>query len=93
MKIEHTPGPWVVSGDYIQAEIEAEKENYDEAWICQWGAYSNKANANLIAAAPDLIEALENLAEHVENKDGNFTMRAHFLKEAFAAINKARGKA
>jgi hypothetical protein len=56
-------------------------------------AGEREANARLIAAAPELLEALENLAEHIDSKSGDFAMRAHFLKEAFAAIAKARGQA
>ncbi len=68
MRPKHTPGPWVINGD----EIHDRKMHRDEhgAWI---GDRPNRivtidyimpeetadANAALIAAAPELLEALE----------------------------------
>ena len=53
---KHTPGPWIVDTDYIIQDGGTSDENTiaivgdQEEW---------KANAHLIAAAPDLLEALE----------------------------------
>lgn len=57
----HTPGPWRIDsktrfGDYTIAAGDSVK-------TCEFIAKTqNEANANLIAAAPDLLEALEDAA-------------------------------
>lgn len=51
----------------------------------------NKANACLIAAAPDLLEALENLADYIDERAGDNECRP--LENARAAIAKAKGEA
>ena len=57
---KHTPGPWEVHGNNIVAT----KGNVDVAVICYSGEHftgEDKANARLIAAAPELLEALRNV--------------------------------
>ncbi len=78
----HTPGPWHVSDQWIVATGPYEAENWDRAWICQWGSTTTEANARLIAAAPDLLAALESMLEAFE---------PHLVAiiEAEAAITKA----
>jgi hypothetical protein len=55
MKKQHTPGPWT---------YEAEETGFAGAivaktgWICDFDTDPSPANARLIAAAPDLLEAL-----------------------------------
>lgn len=78
----------------VQGQQESVYEVYADESREQTIAYAlEESTARLIAAAPELLEALDNLAEHIDSKSGDFTMRAHFLKEAFAAIAKARGEA
>jgi hypothetical protein len=48
-----------------------------------------QANAHLIAAAPDLLDALETLLLSTERDDMNFRVRA--MAAAREAINKAKG--
>jgi hypothetical protein len=53
MSEKFTPGPWrVVNGDQIRSAI----HQIARAWMMRGG--EGKANARLIAAAPDLYEAL-----------------------------------
>ena len=53
---KHTPGPWECNGDLVHKDgfqiaiVEAHYEDYVEL---------QQANARLIAAAPDLLTALE----------------------------------
>lgn len=71
--IKRTPGTWHVDGFNLTAVI-AKKEgdrHYEHVCSCNFGYYSNKsdfelnkANARLIAAAPELLEALQKLTEH-----------------------------
>ena len=80
---KHTPGPWRVGGrgEYLnQLNIEP----------CIGVAYGHDveliANARLIAAAPDLLEALEALIE--DQRDASLPV----LAKARAAIAKAKGE-
>ena len=57
--MKHTPGPWEASGDSIyragRIGVIADRVAY-----CHCGEYLREvADARLIAAAPDLLEALE----------------------------------
>ena len=89
-KAKHTPGPWEVKqfgGPQISGPA-------GYAVRTMWGALhvddlqgQDAANARLIAAAPDLLEALEELIGDTEWG----CYRATYLK-ARAAIAKARGE-
>jgi hypothetical protein len=80
MTAEHTPGPWYVyddgddeeSSDIITGWIdnEAGGDNWDIAVIPgDRPIGERKANAHLMAAAPELLAALENLVASIENVD------------------------
>lgn len=71
----HTPGPWWIVrriGDALQvnAHHRGEGSSYCVASINHWEGDADKANAHLIAAAPDLLEALKaasaELAQYVD---------------------------
>jgi len=57
---KHTPGPWSDDGDYIRAK--AGNNRPDLMRIAEifpvWSEAEGAANAKLIAAAPDMAEAL-----------------------------------
>ena len=92
--VKHTPGPWTVTADgagwyiecaperghsvaYIMAEIgEEDPDTSDD---------EKEANARLIAAAPDLLEALQMLLE--------FPNTGPATSAAREAITKATGAA
>lgn len=66
-KLKHTPGPWITDGSYI--------EDYDNncplrrriAIIDDGAGIDNpKANARLIAAAPEMLEVLISVYEAAE---------------------------
>ena len=104
-KANHTPGPWCISeaensfeiiqdcwgddGDHLGAVVvrapEIDPEN---------GGIRNKADAILIAAAPDLLEALKHIRRcipyggFVQIHDNSMT-----LAQIDAAIAKAEGNA
>ena len=89
---KHTPGPWEASHD-IGANCVA---TITSGWVVvPIGADPNKfdakADAQLIAAAPEMLEALRAmLASGLPNdKDAN---GIDATQKAIAAINKARGK-
>ena len=93
--MSHTKGPWIVDGDngeYISpidggdiiaiAHILPIDDNWDD-----WSrGEQTKANALLISAAPDLLEALEQLLEY-----GSMTGPDWPIDQAREAIDKARG--
>ena len=66
--MNYSKGKWKVIGSFITAPIKDDesKEEY-EIEICRLTQYrddiENKANANLIAAAPDMYEALKDITE------------------------------
>ena len=79
---KHTPAPWHVANG---VQIRSERDQIAKVWMMRHG--EGKANAHLIAAAPDLLEALEVAADALE-------MAEFFEKaaQARAAISKARGE-
>lgn len=97
---KHTPGPWIVTDDVsahvIRGAEEPRKQGNVEFvfrdYVCSiWGGY-HEADARLIAAAPELLEALEALIDmDVSYKRGPVVAGA--VERAQAAIKKARGEA
>ena len=94
---KHTPGPWEVSWDKYGKESEIHgKSELNDGPICiiphddvtESGAEEQLANARLIAAAPELLEALEGLAM----KAGRHFWRDVVVTQARAAIAKAKGE-
>lgn len=90
-----TPGPWFVNGPYdfendlfIRATLDG--ENFDIASTYDDETGQAKANAQLIAAAPELLEALEKLGEACLHTNA-YTALRNELFNAQQAINKARG--
>ena len=99
MGIKHTQGPWVLGesseGRHFRAVNAREhSELATVVWVMEdddmEGAQSPKceANARLIAAAPDLLEALEEVVQWLELGDHEGQMHS----KARAAIAKARGE-
>ena len=87
----HTPAPWQVSplGNVMKkslkiASIEQMPSNNESERI---------ANAHLIAAAPDLLSALENLADYVFAFEGKQNICTSVWMDAREAIAKAKGEA
>ena len=88
---KHTPGPWHVGmkpGPIVYGEDGAQVAPLHVPMVPK---EENRANARLIAAAPELLEALENLLEHVENRDALGAYWADPMA-ARAAIAKAKGE-
>ena len=83
----HTPGPWV--GGPAATVLAA-----DGRRVCQMAVRIDEtevADWHLVIAAPDLLVALENLANAASATSGFASPM--FLKDARAAIAKARGAA
>ena len=64
MKTKHTEGTWIVNGLIITAKLSSNPNEY-HLKVCEVANNSSahpheaEANAKLIAAAPDLLEALQ----------------------------------
>ena len=88
---EHTPGPWIVDALGYGYDISAPEArclittSSDPKMV--WGAIAREADARLIAAAPELLEALESLLAQVEQYGHKPECDA-----ARAAIAKAKGE-
>ena len=95
-----TPGPW-------RAETSTPEEGYDHWRVTHGqGGYlfevasipllsespEGCANATLIAAAPELYEALERLVDDTSAGRLGGVSLAHGIKAARAALKKARGE-
>lgn len=90
--MKHTPGPWdrniKAGGKY---PIIFAGRNQHVAQACQQkNPDETEANISLIAAAPDLLAALEALLDPATNEDGGWYTDAR--RAARAAIARARGE-
>lgn len=83
----HTLGPWHIVSNMIVKMIN--DSYFPIAEVNDWGD-ETISNARLIAVAPDLLKALENLADYIDERAGDNECRP--LENARAAIAKARGQ-
>jgi hypothetical protein len=90
---DYTPGPW---GAFVEDDEGPAKlpgtftvDGPDLEWIAQ--GIKSAADACLIAAAPDLLAALDFLTRAARTEPGMAIYEAH-LAEAEAAIARARGE-
>lgn len=61
---KHTPGPWAVSGGNIIQDVRG--LDVAKVWMGPRGELNDTANARLIAAAPDLLAALDGYISAVD---------------------------
>lgn len=92
MTTKHTPGPWSTEVDRKKAlEINIVSGNRPfvaTAWPANHPDKEQEANARLIAAAPDLLKALEELLEVTDFHE----LYGSRTEAARAAIAKATGE-
>lgn len=90
-KLKATPGPWELheSGAIVGPKID-DKPIWLRPVIARFETGVKREDAALMAAAPDLLDALETLTEHFEYYMGDNECRP--LENARAAIAKARGE-
>lgn len=95
MEGKHTPGPWFITGSmtkYVEARIPGRM--IQEVAACGPTAADDgygeqqMANAHLIAAAPDLLEALDLMVS--THEEGGWPTAT--ITIARAAIRKAKGE-
>ena len=91
---KHTQGPWRTAGDQ-GVQIRSEKDQIAKVWAMRGNEW--KANAALIAAAPDLLSALEELIVFAEIAETNILTGDEGclwpVERARVAIAKAKGEA
>jgi hypothetical protein len=103
MSSKHTPGPWTLSAYYPNRVI-GDRNDGEGRYVadCHCNGLNgaeqpeDAANARLIAAAPDLLEALKTLVTFAETSDEcqYGTIGTKFLREiALPALAKATGSA
>lgn len=91
-----TPGPWEIIGHSDDDEcrirqtesVKHGKGFYSEITICE--QINRMGNAHLIAAAPELLEALEGMVEYFP--EGHSDGECFSVEKARSVIAKARGE-
>jgi hypothetical protein len=91
---QHTPGPWQVNHwDKTQVcDADGEVRGCAPIAYCEGSMAERKANARLIAAAPELLAALQKLLSHGTFDDYPNTAEWHAVREARTAITSATGE-
>jgi len=105
MKHLHTLGPWkAVLNDpcaAIEGHLIKRDDDVEQPIALLWvgggtkGKPTQIANAHLIAAAPELLDALESTLRALEGQkaaDDGYTVHTRAIKKAKAAITKASTK-
>lgn len=100
---KHTPGPWIIDmessdagdicpeNDFDLSICEVQRADYSSTTDRYFDGQTTEANRQLIAAAPDLLEALENILRDAESPLDAATS-AYFRDRARSAIAKATGQ-
>ena len=94
---KHTPAPWRVedqhvedSGQFEEARIWAGDKHVA---VIRVGLAGSDANAHLIAAAPEMYEALKEMLTAIEMEGANGLRFFEARNSGLAALLKAEGKA
>lgn len=95
MSTQHTPGPWSIAPQIAHEGlwVESAGDEPEEICLCSPATVPSdecRANARLIAAAPELLDALEGFHPKNTKAPGDL---ARAWEKARAAIAKARGGA
>ena len=100
-EVKHTPGPWLIEEDDHEEEFEIYPQKDGPPPLGRWAEIctvkdyhgSPKANAHLIAAAPDLLEALKAAVSALEWWEREHQCCSGATDEQMAIINAAIAKA
>ena len=101
MKNKYTPGPWAAHALPITNtfEVKAPNANMGERHVCCTDSLNVSdetkiANARLIAAAPELLDALEELYSitYGKHKDNDQVSEEYIVNLVQTVIAKARGE-
>jgi hypothetical protein len=96
MKAAHTPGPWTTTATTSEGTqtiaIVGTRFRGKARTSNKKATDTLAANALLVSAAPDLLEALEGLVHAVENEVEPHGRMVHGIRNAKAVIAKATGE-
>ena len=90
-----TPGPWTATegiGSELLVRWKVVSGRHCVAGIALTGTYESEANARAVAALPDLVAALRNLVNDIDNSHGTLAIWPvgdPHLTAARAALAKA----
>ena len=96
MKTKHTSGPWRKQGNIIFGKTIGESV----ARLYALGSETEKANANLIVTAPELLEALKEASDYIADcfdlsveavREGPSDDEHDLMARILCAIRKAEG--
>jgi hypothetical protein len=97
--MKHTPGPWEVYRNNVHAgQIATIHHCLNNDWIEVWSTTwpdteeTQEANARLIAAAPELLDQLENLVAFLEGNYDHNEVAMQRCDAALVVIQKAKGE-
>ena len=90
--VEITPGPWTVAESFINNEcnrLVVKRKTWGGEVVADLGEApdANRANARLIAAAPDLLQALKNAREWLDELAGLVQSGTFDAAEDWAGAN------
>lgn len=93
-KPKHTQGPWIVAkektiirtGELLVASTEP-LEAFIGTGLREYNRATREANARLIAAAPEMLEALKVALKHLDIESGGYSIQTQVKR----AIAKATG--
>lgn len=89
---KHTPGPWLIAEDgFITVRIGNNYPEVAKVFDAPFDDHEVPANARLIAAAPDLLEACRAMLDCCYDMDRNDETLAA-VKATMKAIAKATGE-
>lgn len=99
---KHTPGPWEFGGKFSR-EVYEKRDGIEICTVPQGDSFcadgcqcdeceERYANARLIAAAPELLEALSQIVNHATKYGGAPLAAVKMFDRARAALAKADGK-
>lgn len=98
METRHTPGPWRINGSLITSQaamaLQVAIVYPPKVGNAPRDIDERDANARLIAAAPDLLDALRLLLDGLQTYAPEFMHglpKADYIRAARAAIAKAEG--
>ena len=87
--MKYTAGPWTIAAGPTYCAIRTDARVIADMRLV--GLHYNKADARLIAAAPDLLEAAKTIMENLDGMDGEVTAGYH--EGIIAPLRDATAKA
>jgi len=83
----HSPTPWRVASNGASVKV----VDAEEKAVCMITSRKNIWNGDLLAAAPDLLSALDGLLEYLDGHDLDYPEAASIFDNARAVLAKATG--